>query len=313
MMVGLFEPRAAAWHPEGVPAGVVVHHAPARLGPDGPVPGDGDVARAGDAGGRRPHVLLRARVVHARPVADRRRGAGHPRVLRGRRHELRRRAVGRRPRPGRRAVDRGRQARRRRDRLRRRPVPRVPGRGVVPGHADHRDPRHRVRRPHARQAAVLRPRRQALARARPAGGQRRLPARGLRLGGRRLVRRTGRDPGGDAHVGARRLVPALGGRAPRRARGRRADGHVVHDQAPRHRCRRGAGARPRLGRRRRRRGRADHLHPVARRRTASSRPTSPSPSSPTTTSGWSPRTPRTGTCSPGWRATSAAPTSRSRT
>ena len=25
MMVGLFEPRAAAWHPEGIPAGVVVH------------------------------------------------------------------------------------------------------------------------------------------------------------------------------------------------------------------------------------------------------------------------------------------------
>ncbi len=25
MMVGLFEPRAAAWHPEGMPAGVVVH------------------------------------------------------------------------------------------------------------------------------------------------------------------------------------------------------------------------------------------------------------------------------------------------
>ena len=32
------------------------------------------------------------------------------------------------------------------------------------------------------------------------------------------------------------------------------------------------------------------------------RPTSPSPSSPTTTSGWSPPTPRTATCSPGWRA-----------
>ena len=44
---------------------------------------------------------------------------------------------------------------------------------------------------------------------------------------------------------------------------------------------------------------------------ASCRPTSPSPSSPTTTSGWSPPTPPTATCSRGWRATSATPTSRS--
>ena len=48
--------------------------------------------------------------------------------------------------------------------------------------------------------------------------QRWVPARGVRLGGRRLVRRPGRQPGGDAHLGSRRLVPALGGRAPRRAR-----------------------------------------------------------------------------------------------
>ncbi len=57
-----------------------------------------------------------------------------------------------------------------------------------------RDPRHRVRRAHARQAAAQRPRGQALARARPAGGQRRVPPRGLRLGGRRLVRRSGVTP-----------------------------------------------------------------------------------------------------------------------
>ena len=236
MMVGLFEPRAAAWHPEGVPAGSSF----TTLKPDWDRMGPfletamSRVPVTLEAGVRT--FFCGPGVVHARPVADRRRGSGHARLLRGRRHELRRRPVGRRPRPGRRAVDRRRQAGRRRDRVRRRPVPRVPGRGVLPGHPDDRDPRHRVRRPHARQAAALRPRRQALARARPAGGQRRLPPRGLRLGGRRLVRRSGRD--------ARRRRPtwgqadwfdAVGGRAPCRARGRRADGHVVHDQAPGHR------------------------------------------------------------------------------
>ena len=47
--------------PRGRAGRVVVHQDPARLGPDGPVPGDRDVPGAGDAGGRRPHVLLRAR------------------------------------------------------------------------------------------------------------------------------------------------------------------------------------------------------------------------------------------------------------
>ena len=75
MMVGLFEPRAAAWHPEGVPAGSSF----TTLKPDwermSPFLETAMAARAGDAGGRRPHVLLRTRVVHARPVADRGRGA----------------------------------------------------------------------------------------------------------------------------------------------------------------------------------------------------------------------------------------------
>ena len=116
MMVGLFEPRAAAWHPEGVPAGSSF----TTLKPDWDRMGPfletamSRVPVTLEAGVRT--FFCGPGVVHARPVADRRRGAGHPRVLRGRRHELRRRAVGRRPRPGRRAVDRGRQARRRRDR-----------------------------------------------------------------------------------------------------------------------------------------------------------------------------------------------------
>ena len=53
-------------------------------------------------------------------------------LLRRGRHELRRRAVGRRARPGARALDHRRAARRRRHRLRRRPVPRRPARAGVP-------------------------------------------------------------------------------------------------------------------------------------------------------------------------------------
>ncbi len=76
----------------------------------------------------------------------------------------------------------------------------------------------------------------------------------------------GRTPEATPTWGRRRLVRAVGGRAPRHPRAGRADGHVVHVEVPRHRRRRRARARPRLGGRGRRRGRADHLHPVARRR-----------------------------------------------
>ena len=40
MMVGLFEPDAAAWQVEGIPRGLLVRHAAPRLGPDGAVPRD---------------------------------------------------------------------------------------------------------------------------------------------------------------------------------------------------------------------------------------------------------------------------------
>ena len=66
--------------PRGRAGRVVVHHPQARLGADVAVPGDRDGTGAGDVGRRGPHVLLRTGVVHARPVADRRRGAGHPRA-----------------------------------------------------------------------------------------------------------------------------------------------------------------------------------------------------------------------------------------
>ena len=61
--------------------------------------------------------------------------------------------------------------------------------------------------------------------------------------------------------------------APGRARGRRADGHVVHGEAVGQRAGRGRAARPRVGRCRRRRRRRHHLHAVAQRGRSASRPT----------------------------------------
>ena len=232
MMVGLFEPRAAAWHPEGVPAGSSF----TKIQPDWDRMGpflETAMARVPvtlEAGVRTFFCGPESFTPDLSPIVGE--APGHPRLLRRRRHELRRRPVRRRPRPGRRAVDRRRQARRRRDRLRRRPVPRVPGRGVLPGHPHHRDPRHRVRRAHARQAAVLRPRGQALPRPRPAGRQRRAtsarsPAGRAPTGSpvrarRPRRRRRGATPTGSPRWEAEHRVDP---------RGRRPDGHVVHDRS----------------------------------------------------------------------------------
>ena len=180
------------------------------------------------------------------------------------------------------------------------------------GDAHHRDPRHRVRRAHAR-ASSCAPRATRAA-ARPVHdrlvAQGRLAARGLRLGGRRLVRRPRRRPPrpsrrwGHApwfeqweaeHRAVREGVGLMDmsfmakfarARAPTPARCSTASrAGAVNGDAGR-----------------------DHLHPVARRRRPASRPTSPSPSWPTTTSSWSPPTPRTGTRSAWLRAgTSGTP------
>ena len=99
---------------------------------------------------------------------------------------------------------------RRRHRLRRRPLPRRPARAGVPRDAHDRDPRHGVRRAHAGQAAAHRARPTALAGARPAGRARRLPARGVRLGGRRLVRRAGARPPRPSRPGAGRRGSSSG-------------------------------------------------------------------------------------------------------
>ena len=154
--------------------------------------------------------------------------------------------------------------------------------------AHDRDPRHGLRRATPGQVAAHRPRREASRRC-TTGSSRSgalLPRRRGWEGadwfaGRRASTRSRR-----ADVGPGALVRAVGGRAPRRPRGRRADGHVVHGEVPR------------AGRRRRARCSTTcrptdvdgerglhHLHASGSTTTAGSRPTSPSPSSPTTGSG----------------------------
>ena len=85
----------------------------------------------------------------------------------------------------------------------------------------------------------------------------------------------GRTPTAEPGLGAPAVVRAVGDRAPGRARGRGAHGHVVHGEVRRARtgCRcRARPAQRGCGQPARRR---HHLHPVARRRAAASAPTSP--------------------------------------
>ena len=155
----------------------------------------------------------------------------------------------------------------------RRPVPRRPARAGVPPRAHHRDPRHGVRRPHPGQAAAHDARPAAVARARPAGEQ------------RRLLREVSGWEGADwfAGPGETAVAEPTWGRAP-----------WFEQWEAEHRAVRegvglmdmsfmakfsvtgrdaGRGARPAVGRRGRRRARLDHLYPVAeRRRPARGRP-----------------------------------------
>ena len=85
LMIGLFESVCAPWNVDGDPERLLVRRDPARLGPHGPVRRAGDEPRADLDGDRHPHVLLRARELHARPAAGRRRGAGAEELLRRRR------------------------------------------------------------------------------------------------------------------------------------------------------------------------------------------------------------------------------------
>ena len=118
MMVGLFEPHAAAWAVDGIPRDRVVH---ARCKPDW----DRMAPFLEKAMARVPVTLeVGVRTFFCGPesftpdlmpaVGE---APGIRELLRRRRHELRRRAVRRRPRPGARALDHRRAARRRRHRL----------------------------------------------------------------------------------------------------------------------------------------------------------------------------------------------------
>ena len=204
----------------GHPARLLLRHDPARLGPDEPVPGEGHGPRPGHPRGRRPHLLLRSGVVHPRPRPRRRRGSRDPQLLRRRGDELGRHPLRRRPRPGAGPLDHHRPAGRRRHRLQRRPVPPVAGRRRLPRRAHHGDPRHGVRRAHPRQAAAHRPQHAALPGPRPAGRAGRLPARGVGLGGRRLVRRARAPPRPPSPPGAGR--PGSSSGRPSTARSARA-------------------------------------------------------------------------------------------
>ena len=99
-----------------------------------------------------------------------------------------------------------------------------------------------------------------------------------------------------AHVGhASTGSRTWAGRAPRRARGRDPDGHVVHVEVPRRGTRRGRASRTGSARTTSTAPPARSPTPSGSTRPASCRPISPSPSSPTTSSGSSPPTPRTAT------------------
>ncbi|CCH72654.1 hypothetical protein BN11_1860003 [Nostocoides australiense Ben110] len=100
----------------------------------------------------------------------------------------------------------------------------------------------------------------------PPGRGGRVPARCQWLGGRRVVCRAGADPERRARLGSPAVVRQLARRARGGARAGRPDRHVLHGEVahPRPRGRTPAGPPQRGGRRRC--GRDDHLHPVARRR-----------------------------------------------
>ena len=134
--------------------------------------------------------------------------------------------------PGAGALDHRRPARRRRHRLRRRPVPRR-GSSTPAYRATRtdRDPRHGVRRAHARASSCAPPatgcsRRCTSGWSRTAG----CCARCRGWEGADWFAGPGVDARGRADLGPRAVVRAVGGRAPRRPRGRRADGHVVHGE-----------------------------------------------------------------------------------
>ena len=264
-------------------------------------------ARADLARGRRPEVLLRAGELHARPAAGRRRGAGAAGTTSSPRAQLDRHPHRRRPRPRARALDRQRPARRRRHRLQHRPPAPLPGEPRVPAHAHRRVARHGLPVPLPDAVDADRARREASRRS-TIGSRRAARTSGRqRLGGRRLVRaaRASSRRSSGCRGAGQNWFPYWEAEHRGRARGRDPHGHVVHVEVPRRRGATPGGCSTSIsandvdgdaGR--------HHLHAVAQRGAARSRPTSPSPSSTTSASGSSPPTPRTATSRPGCGGTS---------
>ncbi len=194
LMVGLFETVCAPWNVGPDPRGLLVRFDHAGLGPDGSLRRGGDGAGACHARRRDPHVLLRARVVHAGPAARDRRGPGGAQLLRRRGAELDRHPDRRRLGPGDRALDHhGIAGHRRHGREHRPPAP-VPGHAALPRHADGREPGDGLRVPLPGALDAHGPGRAALAAARADGRSGRLVQGRLRLGGHGLVRRRGSRP-----------------------------------------------------------------------------------------------------------------------
>ena len=266
LLVGLFEPVCAPWHVDGIPEDFSF----------GEIPPDWDrmTPYLEKAMSRVPialevrdqEILLRPGELYARLASDHRRGAGDQELLRGGRPQLDRHPHRRRHRPCVGALDHPRHARRRRDRLQHRPAAQVPGQSRVPPRAHHRVARHGLQVPLPHHDADDRARREDLRDPRAAGRGPRLFPRRQRLGGRRLVCPAGlRAQGREALLGTAELVPVVGGRASRRARGRDPHGHVVHEQIPGAGPRRRPRAQPHLSERRRRRAGPHHLHAMAQR------------------------------------------------
>ncbi len=112
---------------------------------------------------------------------------------------------------------------------------RVPDQPRVPPHSHRRVVGHGVPVPLPEQGDDNGARRQAFPHSRATRGSGRVLQGRQRVGGRRLVRRAGRDPRRrSAHMGPAGILAAVGRRAPRLSRGRHPHGHELHVEVPRY-------------------------------------------------------------------------------